>query len=217
MTLFEILQGQLDDNVLGQLSDQIGASKEQTASAASNVFATLLGGLANNATDENSLQSLGNALDNDHDGSILDNVGNMLGMVNQGSSTMLNGAGILKHVFGGQQETVAEQVGQSSGLNTGQILKLMMALAPIVMGVLGKVRREGNIGLGDLASILMGSAQNAQGQSGMGDLLGGLLGNVLGGQLGGLLGGNQPQQQQQQPTDMGDMIGSVLGGLFGKR
>ena len=206
MNLMEVLQGQLSDDVLGQLSQQVGAEKEQTAAAANGIFATLLGGLANNATNESGLSGLASALDRDHDGSILDDLMGMVGNMSQGNAAApnaLNGAGILGHILGDRQETAARQISQNSGLNVGQIMKLMPILAPIVMGVLGKAKQSGGLDLGGLANILMGSAQNAQ-SGGFGDLIGSV--------LGGVLGGNQPQAQQPQG---GGLFGQILGGLLG--
>lgn len=210
MDLMNLLQNQLSDDVLDQLSQQIGAPKEQTASAANGIFATLVGGLANNATNEGGLSSLMSALDRDHDGSMLDDLAGMIGnMSQQGSAdagpSALNGAGILGHILGDRQETAVQQVSQSSGLDMGQIMKLMPILAPIVMGVLGRTKNSQGLDLGGLAQILMGSAQNAQ-SGGFGDLIGSVLGGVLGG------GQQQPQQQQG-----GGLFGQILGGIFGKR
>lgn len=210
MDLMQILQSQLSDDVLGQLSDQIGADKQQTAVAANGIFATLVGGLANNATNESGLSSLASALDRDHDGSILDDLMGMVGGMMQGgdaapAANALNGAGILGHILGDRQETAAQQISQSSGLNVGQIMKLMPILAPIVMGVLGRAKSSGGLDLGGLANILLGSAQNAQ-SGGFGDLIGSV--------LGGVLGGAQQQQPQQQQSG-GDLFGQILGGIFG--
>jgi hypothetical protein len=206
MDLMQILQGQLSDDVLGQLGDQIGADKEQTANAASNIFATLLGGLANNASSESGLASLGAALDKNHDGSVLDDLMGVIMSGGQGQGAT-NGLGILGHILGDRQEAAVQQVSQTSGLNISQVMKLMPVLAPILMGVLGRAKGQGNLGLGDLAGILLGGAQNAQ-QGGFGDLIGNVLGGILG-------GGQQPQMQQPQQGQ--DLLGAVLGGLFGKR
>lgn len=210
MNIMDILQGQISDEMLGQLSEYIGAEPQQTAQATSGIFATLLGGLANNASTEGGLASLGAALDRDHDGSVLDDLMGMMGGMLQGAaqeSRATNGMGILGHILGDRQEAAAEQIGQSSGLSTGQIMKLLPILAPIVMSVLGKAKSSGGLDLGSLAGILLGGAQQAQQQPGMGDLLGSVLGSVLG-------GNQQPQQQQGMG---GDLLGSVLGGIFGKR
>lgn len=204
----DILQGQLSEEMVGQLSEHIGAEPQQTAQAANGIFATLLGGLANNASSEGGLSALANALDRDHDGSMLDDLAGMVGGMLQGGgqeSRATNGLGMLNHILGDRQEVAAEQIGQSSGLSAGQVMKLLPILAPIVMSVLGKTKNSGGLDLGGLAGVLMGGAQQAQQQDGMGDLLGNILGSVM--------GGNQQQPQQ----DGGGLLGSVLGGLFGKR
>jgi len=211
MDLMQMLQGQISDDVLDQLSSQIGADKQQTAAAANGVFASILGGLAKNSSSSEGLSSLAMVLDRDHDGSILDDVMGMVGSAMQGQTNdnrALNGMGILSHVLGNQQDAAAQQISQSSGLNMNQVMKLMPILAPIVMGVLGRAKNSGGLDLGSLAQVLMGSAQSAGQQSGMGDLLGNILGEVL--------SGNQPQQQQQAPSG-GGLFGQILGGLLGKR
>jgi len=194
MDLLNILQSQLSDDVLEQLGQQIGADKQHTAQAANGIMTSLLGGLANNATQEGGLNSLLGALDRNHDGSVLDDIMGLIGSGGQGAGAA-NGLGILGHVLGGNQENVAQQVSERSGLSMGQVMKLMPILAPIVMGALGKMRSEGGLKLEDLPSLLMGTAQNSAQGAGMGDLLGSVLGSVLGGNnqkqggLGGLLGG----------------------------
>ena len=207
MDILSMLQGQLSPDMVGQLSDHVGASPEQTTQAANGIFATLLGGLANNATSEGGLSALSAALDRDHDVSIIDDVLGMVGGLMQGGdglSKAANGSGILGHVLGDRQEAAAEQIGQSSGLNMGQVMKLMPILAPLVMSALGKAKSSGGLDLGGLAGVLMGSAQQAQQQTGMGDLIGSILGQVMGG-----------NQNQAQPS-AGDMLGNLLGGMLGK-
>ncbi len=211
MDLMQMLQGQLNGNLLSNLSQQIGADEQQTATAANGIFAALVGGLANNASTENGLSALTSALDRDHDGSVLDDVIGMIGGMAQGQiSGSNNGTGILGHILGGKQNQVAQQVSQSSGLDMSQIMKLMPILAPIVMAVIGKMRNSNSSeqssrgGLGDLASILMGSAQSAQ-SGGFGDLIGTVLGGVLGG--------------QQAPTHVapqrgGGLLGTIFGSIF---
>ncbi len=210
----QILQGQLSDELVDQLGREIGADREQTATAANGIFATILGGLANNATSPEGLSGLSAALDRDHDGSILDDLAGLIAGGGQGAGAA-NGLGILGHILGGQQEAAAQQVSQASGLNMSQVMRLMPILAPIVMGVIGRMRRNqgqattesrvdgSNDGfdMGDLAGILMGSARNAQ-QGGFGDLMGAVLGGVLGGQ----------QQQQHGGGGLGGILGNILGG-----
>lgn len=203
MNLMDILQGQISDNMVDQLSNYIGADKAQTQLATDSIFVTLVGGLANNASSANGLSSLGAALDRDHDGSMLDDlaglVGGMFGGYVQQDTRSTNGIGILGHILGDQQEVAANQIGERTGLSMSQIMKLMPILAPIVMQVLGKMKSSGNMDNDTLSNVLSGSTQQAQ-SGGFDGLLGQVLGSVLNG------GGSQQQG--------GGMIGSVLEGIF---
>lgn len=205
MNVMELLQGHLTDDVLGQLGQQIGADKEQTAAAANGIFASMLGGMAQNASSPDGLQSLLGALDRDHDGSVLDDLMGLVTGSGQAAAPAANGLGILGHILGDRQEGVAQQVSQSSGLDMSQVMKLMPILAPILMGVLGRAKGSGSFGIGDLAGILMGSTQSAAQMPGMEGILGSVLGSVLGG----------GQQQQQQGG--GGLLGNILGGVLGGR
>jgi hypothetical protein len=230
MNLMEVLQGHMSEDVLGQLGQQIGADKQQTASAANGIFASLLGGMAQNAQSPEGLQGLMGALDKNHDGSVLDDLMGMVsGSTQHANPATTNGLGILGHILGGKQEPVAQQVSQSSGLEMGQVMKLMPILAPILMGVLGKAKNTGGLGIGDLAGVLMGSTQGAAQMPGMGGILGVVLGNVMGGGqqqqgggdllgsiLGNVLGGQQQQQQAPQQSG-GGLFGQILGGILGKK
>ena len=145
----------------------------------------------------------------------------VLGAIGVGSHEK-TGLGILGHLFGGQKEGMAEQVGQASGLNGNQALKLLATLAPLVMAALSKQSQQqggGASGLGGLLQAGLGMAQQnapAGAQGMLGSVLGGLMGNSGGaaGLLGGLLGGSgAPAAQGQQPQAGPDLAG-MLGGLL---
>ena len=142
--LMDLLQGQLTEGLVDQLSQQLGgADKQQTASAASGILSTLMSAMAKNAATPEGASSLANALDSDHDGSILDNIGDILGGATQPQNTKTtNGAGILKHVLGGKQAGAIEMISKMSGLDSGNTGNLMSMMAPIVMGMLGKQKKE---------------------------------------------------------------------------
>jgi hypothetical protein len=165
--LLDLLQGQLDDNLIDQLSSQLGgADRQQTATAASGVFSTLVSALAKNAATPEGASGLANALDRDHDGSILDNLAGFLGGGQaQQPSRATNGAGILGHILGDRQGGAIDMISQMSGLNQGQTGNLMSMLAPMVMGMLGKQKREQGLDMGGLAGMLAG-AVNRQQESG---------------------------------------------------
>ena len=165
--LIDLLQSQLSDGLIDQLSNQIGANKQQTRTAADSILSTLIGGLAKNTAQPDGADALANALDNDHDGSLLDNLNDLIG---GNTSTNINpraanGAGILKHILGGKQNGAIDMISQISGLNSGKTGNLMSMLAPIVMGMLGQQKRKSGLDAGGIASILA-STLGAQKQRG---------------------------------------------------
>ncbi len=83
--LLEMLSQQLSGPVVEQMSNQIGADPESTQKALSAALPMLVGGLARNAQSPEGAQSLANALERDHDGSLLDGLGALLGGGSGGS------------------------------------------------------------------------------------------------------------------------------------
>lgn len=180
MDLTDFLKGQMQQSLspgmVEQMSRQLGTSPEQTSQAASSAMSVLLSSLARNAATPDGAQSLNNALEKDQHGSILDMLGGALGgamtssapasgglgdlgglltgMLGGGNSRAANGSGILEHILGRRQLDTAEQIGQSSGIGSGNALKLMAMLAPIVMGMLGKTKQQGNLGADGLGGLL---------------------------------------------------------------
>lgn len=103
MSLLDQLAGSLDASTIAKLGQQIGADSSTTQSALEAALPALLGGLANNASKPGGASALNAALERDHDGSILDNVGSLLGGASGGGGA----AGALASMFGG---------GESAGL-----------------------------------------------------------------------------------------------------
>lgn len=153
-----LLQGHLTEDVVNQLSQQTGAAPEQTVTAAQGIFSTLISGLAKNASTEGGATGILGALDRDHNGSILNDVmGLISGMQGSGAA---NGAGILNHVLGGQQQNAAQMVSQTSGVNQSGVMDMMIKLAPMVMGVLGQQhQQQGGLNPSALSGLLGNAVQ----------------------------------------------------------
>lgn len=167
--LLDLLQGQLDEGLIDQLSSQIGADRQQTTTAAQGIMSTLLSGLAKNAATPDGASSLANALDRDHDGSVIND---LVGMFTGGMQAQqpqqaraLNGAGILNHILGDRQGGAIDMISKVSGLDSSKTGNLMAMLAPVVMGMLGHQKRQQGLDIGGLAGLLSGSVTQQQ-QSG---------------------------------------------------
>lgn len=142
--LIELLQDKLSGQAMDQLTRNIGAeSRDQTEAATNGIVSTLVAALSKNAANEEGGSALLSALDRDHDGSIFDNLSGFLGGQQvSANNKALNGAGILQHVLGSKQSNVTEMVSKMSGLDSHKISQLMVTLAPIVMGALGKAKAK---------------------------------------------------------------------------
>ena len=186
MDVTKLLLEQLGDSGIGEIASQIGANQPQTQSAIEGIVPTILGAMSNNANSSDGANSLLGALDRDHDGSIFDDVSGFIGSFSDGP-----GAGILGHVLGSNQGAVEQGLSQKTGLNSMQIGKLMQIVAPLIMGFLGKQKREGSggIDIGSIAGLLGGLSQTADQSTSLdlGDVLNVVGGGGQGG-VGGLLG-----------------------------
>lgn len=159
--LMDVLESQLSPQLLGYLSRSIGGEDQQkTATAANGIFSVLLNAMTRNAAQSGGASGLLGALQRDHDGSILEDAVSLLsGMRAPENSRMLNSAGILKHVLGGNLGNVVNNISQVSGLDKMDVGSLMVKLAPLVMGALGKQQRSQGLDAAGLFDLLKGSTQ----------------------------------------------------------
>ncbi len=147
--LMDLLTQQLGGNTLKAISNQLGADEQKTGTAISAALPMLLGALARNSSKPEGARSLARAVEKDHDGSVLDDLSGFLQNANQGP-----GDGILRHVLGNRRPTMEAALGQTSGLDVGSASQLLTMLAPVVMGALGKAKRQQNLGRSSLADML---------------------------------------------------------------
>ena len=195
-SILDAVRQQLGPDAIEQMSRSLGADPGTTSNAVNLALPTLLGGLSRNASQPEGAAALDNAL-KAHDGSILDNLGGILGG-GGGTGGGIGGA-ILGHIFGAKRGPVEQGVGRASGLNAGQVAQLMAMLAPIVMGVLGRMKQSKGLDANQLPDVLNQSREQGEKE-------------VPG--LGGLLDANNDGSVTDDLLRMGS---SALGGMFGNR
>ena len=155
--LTQQLMQQLSGNAVSQIGQHIGADQQTTSQALSVALPLLVSALAKNSSQPQGAQALHQALTNDHDGSILENLSGFLG-----NPQAANGAGILGHVLGAQQPVVTKGLTQGTGLNGEQVGQLLQIAAPLVMGMLGKQQQQQQLDPNGLSAFLGGQQQQAQ-------------------------------------------------------
>ena len=140
----------MGDQAIEQVTKQVGGNKEATQRAIAAAIPMLLSALQKNSRSKSGAKSLANALERDHDGGILGNLGSLLGQ----SSYQSTGEQILGHVLGQKQNNVAGQLGRATGLGGADVNKILANLAPVVLGAVGKAKKENNLTVSGLQDLL---------------------------------------------------------------
>ena len=220
--IMDVIRSHLDRETLENLGKRVGVDASTVQRVASMALPLLLGGLSRNVnTSPQERSSLNTALERDHDGSLLGNLGSLLsgagggvagaigGLLSGGrerepSPRTTNGDGILRHVLGDRREAVEEGTARASGLERGQVGSLLSTLAPMLMGALGKVKHDRNLdeeGVAQLVESECRDVEHATPEASEGDLRR-LLDEAKGG---------------DEVASWADRFGSVLGGSSGDR
>ena len=163
----EGILGLLNDKDLGKLSSQLGVNENDVKLGLVSALPAILQALNKNTQTAEGAESLNKALEK-HDGSVLNNLSGYLN-----NPDLNDGVGILNHLFGNQTENVAKAVSKSSGLDSNGSIKMLQILAPLVLGALGKQKKDNNLdasGLDALTSMLalnLGSNEQTSGIMGL--------------------------------------------------
>jgi hypothetical protein len=198
-SILDLLGDSLDEGTVAQIGRQIGVDPQTAQSAVAAAIPMIVAGLARNTAQPQGADALNNALERDHDGSLLDDLGGFLG----GGAASSIGGGILGHVFGGRRGTMEDALGRSTGLDGQSAAKLLAMLAPIVMAALGKARSNHGLDGGGLTDLLGGERTRMQQASPDGF---GMLTSILDSDGDGSIA-----------DDVARMGGGLLGSLFAKR
>lgn len=210
--ILDLLNSDLGKTIVSGVAGSTGQDTNKTSSVLTMALPVLMKAMQRNASTPQGAEGLMGALSGKHDGSLLDNLGDLFGGgVSQDVTN--DGGKILGHILGGKQQGVQQVIGQKAGIDAGSVGNILKVAAPILMGVLGKQTRQNNV------------SNPSQ----------------LTGLLGGMLGGNSTQQEQSflekildadgdgsVIDDVAGMVlgnsqkksgglGSLLGGLFGKK
>ena len=209
-SMLDSLLSQLGGDSLGGLAGILGADNDATGSAVSAALPAMMAALANNAGQDGGADALLGALDN-HDGSALD-------QASAGQFDAIDtedGSKIVNHMFGSRKDEVASNISKHSGLDLGSVMKLLPVLAPLLMGMLGKMKQSQGLSADGLSSMLDGEKQEAKAKPGLGGLLGMLDFDKDGNPLNDLMG-LAGKVAGGGTSSGGGMLGKLMG-MFRKR
>ena len=198
MSLLDMLQNQLAGEPAAHIGRQLGTDQAGAQKAIGAALPALMAALAGNAARKDGASALASALEKKHDGGILND---LPGFLSRGDTK--DGEGILKHTLGARRPAVESEVAKQTGLDPKAISSLLPLLAPLVMGALGREKRQKGLDVAGLAGMLSGEGQRAK------ELAPGALG-----MLGGLL---DDEGDGLDAGDLADAGKKLLGGFLGGR
>ena len=200
----DIIQKQLSPDMINQISQEIGADPAATRQAVDATVPMLMGGMAAHAATPAGSQNI-EAAASQHAG-VLDSLGGMLGnsgglggmlgglggMMQGGGSSSSGGLGglggilsggageILGNILGSSHSDVQDGVTQATGMDRAKAGKLLMILAPIVLGAIAHHRNQTNASPAQVSNDLQREAQRHASNPQFGGILGGILNRATG-------------------------------------
>lgn len=155
--LLELLGGAIDSDAISVLSKKVGVDNAKTKKAVAVALPELLWALSKNVQDTQWAESLSKALEKDHDGTALENI-----LWTISGSQWLKADKIIEHILWGQSAEVVNRVSKATGIEASQSSEILKSLAPVLMGALGKAKKDGNLWISDISSILSQSSGASQ-------------------------------------------------------
>ena len=179
INLLDLAKGYLGNAVMSKASQFLGESEANTQKGMDHILPSLLGGLMSKGSTQSGLNSIMGMLDSqDANGGILNDVAGLFSGGENSNSIMNMGSGIVSSLLGNKAGGIIDMITSASGMKRSSSSNLLSMAAPILMGILGKQRRQGGLDASGLASLLMGQKDHlkAAAPAGLSSLLG--LGNL---------------------------------------
>lgn len=171
MNLNSILAMLTAGNAVNDMGKQFNMSGNQVQSVITAALPTLIGAMQRNSATEAGAASLANAFES--------HLGDSF---NLSSASLADGGKILNHILGKESGMVCAALAKRTGTNSNQVNGILSAIAPFLLGILGKGQKSTNTSAGGLGALLGGllgggtSTKTASG-GGLGSLLGGAMGD----------------------------------------
>lgn len=161
VNLLNIVKKHLTTDILGKAASFLGEDSAATQKAIDLILPSLVGGLANQASNTTDASKLLNSLQTQgHDGSLLDSLGMLLGGGSLTQGLINSGEGITEGLFSNKLGNVIDWIAAYAGIKAGSASGLMNMAAPIVLGVLGKQVQSRGLNAQGLMGLLMSQANS---------------------------------------------------------
>lgn len=141
-----LITNYVKDQIKSKAIESIGLSPEMFDSVAWNAIDSLIMWVANNTKTDEGKKWFLNAIKNDHDGSMLDDVNALIKQEEPGSK-------ILDHILWSNKGTLETKVAESTWVAPEKAESLFNTIALIFMQMMGKQANSGWLDLENIASL----------------------------------------------------------------
>ncbi|RFS16270.1 DUF937 domain-containing protein [Emticicia sp. C21] len=155
MNIIGLIKDKLTDSVIEKVSNFLGEHPENISLALDKAVPTVLGGIIQNTTTEESAGKVMDVLkDGGHTGEILDDLPNLLGNFDKTQLLITIGTNIFNHFLGNKSNGIVETISALSNIRKTSASSLIGLATPLVLGALGKVIAREGMGVSGLMKLL---------------------------------------------------------------
>lgn len=158
--ILDLLNSEMGKTIVNGVANETGQSESKTQSVLIMAMPVLLEAMKRNAATPEGGEGLLNALKTNHDGSILNDLGDLFaGGVNE--SVKQDGSKILEHILGNKTQNIEKALGAKAGIKASNVSNILKVAAPVLLGLLGKQTKQNKINnASDLISLIGGLLTN---------------------------------------------------------
>lgn len=155
LNLFKAITTELSGENTGKLAAFLGESNTSLAEGIGPAVASIIAGLMNRAsTQEEALDLFNRITTGGYTERFTNRFGELLADEKKAADLLDSGKSILAFLFGTKQASLEKLIAATSGRTTGAASSLLAALAPFVMGTIGKQMVSENMESHDLMNLL---------------------------------------------------------------
>lgn len=208
--ILDLLNSDIGKSIVSGVSEQTNQPQNKTHDVLTMAMPVLMAAMKRNASSPEGAQGLLSALNNKHDGSILNNLSGLFGGGGVDDNVMNDGNKILGHVLGNKQSNVEKAIGAKTGMDASSVAQILKVAAPILMGMLGNQAKQQNVNSPSGLEEMLGGLLKGSSPKGDQSFLESILdanndGSIMDDVAGMVMGGNKKKGG----------LGGIIGGLFG--
>ena len=213
LNLLDLAKSYLNDDIISEVSNQLGETTQATRTALDGALPTVLSGLVQRASEPGGTSSVMDLMAQmmtpnraageviaPVEGEVINHLGNLAGNGTGGSMSNLlaMGSDVVSSLFGEKAGTITGALASYSGVRTTSASSLLSLAGPVLLSVLGQKMAADDGGPTELGSLMSGQTEYVESSmpSGLASLLNSIPGLSL---LGGL--GSRLTSTDSPPVD----------------